>query len=237
MKKERFIIGLVALTLVMSLGTMAQASPEFGVGTFYNGCASATEFFECFDGALVSGGTFDSFALPASGETDAITLWARPSHPKINDYDLWLLAEPSIGSFTFVSDGGDINESSSAITSTVAFGSYVNPYQGINLGAVGDVDDWFALPAPFSPAGNMGLTGTLTYTGTDVVGDWLFMVSDSNGDPGLQGKEATGQGDHFTPKTVAAVGVPEPSTLSMALAGGIIFLLGMVARRRMTSQV
>ncbi len=219
MKKERFLIGLLVMALMLGLGAAAYAVPSLGVGTGDFNCTGATEYWDCFSGNLGGHG----FALPASGVTDGITPFTN-----IGGANIWLLAEPGIDPVSFAA-GGTTYLFDTVFSPGVAFGSYQTPYEGANLGEVDG--DWSALPSPFNPATFYGLPGTLDYSG-DAAGKWVFLVADDNGIGGLQGNGMPGKHDSFSPKTTGAVGVPEPSTLSMAVVGGIILIVGIIARRR-----
>lgn len=202
---KKFVTGLCFMAVLVFGSTVAHAVPSLGVGTGTFECTGATEYWECFSGNLDG----HAFALPASGATDGISPFTN-----ITDSNIWLLAEPSIGSFTFN------GVSSFTVLTAGAFASYDTPYQGVNLGQVDS--DWTEITSSlFNPAPFYMLPGTLTYTGTDVEGDWLFLVADiGNNYPPLN---PTGKGhDTFSPKTTSAVGivrVPEPGMLLLFGAG------------------
>jgi hypothetical protein len=202
---KKFVTALCIMAALALGSTAALAVPSLGVGTGTFDCTGASEYWQCFSGNL--GG--EAFALPASGGTVS-------PFTNITDSDIWLLAEPSIGSFTF--NGA----ASASVVTEGAFASYDTPYQGLNLGHVDG--DWTDIDSSlFNPGTFYMLPGTLTYTGTDVTDDWLFLVADIGDDyPPLS---PTGRHhDRFSPKTTSAVGtgnhqVPEPSSLLILGAG------------------
>jgi len=226
---ERFLLGMLVFVFVLALGTAAQATPSLGVGTGTVDCTGATFYWQCFSGNSASG-SGESFVLPSSGTVGGVTVWSN-----IYGTDMWLLADPSIGDFSFKIGGTTLNSVSVALTEPVD--GYVGPFKGINLGQIDGTFTWFDLPNPFAPPapGFQGLTGTLTYAGTDVTGDWLFLVADignnySNPDSPFvfTGKDH----DEFSPKTTSATGVPEAGALLM-FGTGLIGLVGYRRVRRM----
>lgn len=211
---RKFITGLCVLAVLIFASSVVQAVPSLGVGTGTFNCNGASEYWECFSGNLDEHG----FALPASGVTDGISPFTN-----ITGYDIWLLAEPSIGSFNF--NGQD----SGPVSTDGAFASYDTPYQGINLGQVDTNLGWQEISNSLFNNGTFYmLPGTLTYAG-DVTGDWLFLVADK-GDSYSPFSPNGKDHDPKSPKTTSAVGVrvPEPGMLTLFGAG----LLGLPLLRR-----
>lgn len=226
LKKEGFLFGVLIFVFVLGLGTSAQAVPDLGVGTGYigtAGCGAALNYWECFSGNSASG-SGESFALPASGTASGVTVWSS-----IAATNIWLLGDPSIGTFSFA---GQDSIAVAAVNNQIV--SYVGPFQGINLGVIDG--SWSPLPQPpFSGSDPFyGLTGTLTYSGTNVVGDWMFLVADIGNDYNSSSNpfDPPENGDKFSPKTTSATGtsVPEAGALLMFGSG----LIGLVGYRRMS---
>lgn len=214
--KEKLFIGMLVFGIALAMGTTAQAIPSLGVGGEFSAGLCAGDYWTCFAGNSASG-SGESFALPPSGSN--ITLWSN-----ITGADIWLVAEQSLGTITFAGSGNStpvsVNGQIDGYTGT--------PYSGINLGPV-TVGPWSTFPAgtPFTTGQDTfyKYTGVLTYTGTNVAGDWLFLVADINGS-GLP-LDATGGGhDVFSPKTTSMV--PEPGTALLLGAG----ILGLAVYRR-----
>ena len=211
--KEKLFIGMLVFGIALGMGTTAQAIPSLGVGGEFSAGACAGDYWTCFAGNSASG-SGESFALPPSGGT--ITLWSN-----VTDADIWLVAEQSLGTITFAGSGN-----SSVLGTTGQIDGYTDlPYSGVNLGPV-TVGPWAQFPAgtPFSTGQDTFYyyTGVLTYTGSDVTGDWLFLVADV----GNNGPPLNPTGGEFSPKTTSMV--PEPGTALLLGAG----LLGIAVYRR-----
>src|SRR4030042_1207310 len=194
---KRIGIGILVFGFVLIMGTAAQAVPSLGVGTGTFGCTGASAYYECFSGNSASG-SGESFGLPASGTTNGITLWSN-----ITGINLYLVAESSLGTISF-STG-----SSAGATATQIDGYTGTPYQQWSLGTTSGWTQFTSGPFVTGQDPFYYLQGTLTYSGTNVAGDWLFLVADMNGS-GLPLTDSGPNHDQFSPKTTSAV--PEPGT-------------------------
>jgi hypothetical protein len=239
MKKIFGLAGILVLALILCTGGMAYAVPSLGLatGNAYVGEAGQTELepYQAYFVDTLIPGTGEPHGFLIEGSPETLTLFTN-----ILDAPIFLLTSSDVeAALDPHIDGADFTE----FAGTGQFDGYkpLN-YWGLYVDTIDSSDPtaggWYQLPsAPFSDEFNPGpyyaLDVTLTFTGLAPGVSYFFLVADVNGD-GLHAD--SGDPDPFSPKTDSAFFVPEASTLSMMVIGGVLIILGIVIRRKAYSR-
>jgi hypothetical protein len=226
------LIGVLAFALVLGLAMMGTDGPYI-----YNDPLDVPQpgdYQGYWNGDTFVFGPNQGFGILESGST--LHVFTR-----ILDADIYLLTTADVFAANTALQFGStvLSDPANKYEGTGQFDGYIPlPYYGINLERV-FIDSvlqagWASLPSdPFQPEPYYVMDVDLFYSDGIPAGSYIFAVADDNGYPGLQanGSLSPSYGpDKFSPKTSSAV--PEPSTLSMLISGGLIFGLAVLRRRR-----
>lgn len=236
MKKIIGLTGFLVMALVLVAGGPAYATPSLGLATHnaYVGQAGQTELEPYQD-------YFVDIFIPSSGEPHGFTIQGSPDtlilFTNILDAPIYLLTSSDVNAALDPHiNGTDFTE----FAGTGQFDGYSPlPYWGLEIGTIDssnpEAGGWELLPGspdgPFNPEPFYFLEVTLTFSGFLEDPSYFFLAADANGDgDGLHAD--SGAPDPFSPKTTSAFYVPEASTLSMMVIGGLLIILGFVIRRK-----